>query len=413
MGDSLDPLTWRSFDTLLELPMPWLETDPMNERKRFILEATAGLFSHSELCRRHNVSRKTGYKWLERYEIEGPDGLLDRSHRPHCCPHATEPHILEAAFELRRRRPRWGAAKILGRLLELHPDWSLPAHQVLHRHFLREGLVNKQRRRRKPSHPGRPTAPFDAPNSIWSADFKGQFKTLDGVYCYPLTVQDGFSRYLLACQGLAGTTYAGSRRVFTRLFHEFGIPDRIRTDNGTPFASIALGRLSRLSIWWIKLGILPDLIEPASPQQNGRHERMHKDLKAEATIPPAANRSAQQRRFNAFRADFNEIRPHAAHGQRPPASVYEPSTRPFPKKLQAPDYPAHFETRKVSTNGGIRWHSAWVNVSHLLGGEYIGLEEVADDVWAVYFGPVSLGWLHVRKAAILDHDGSSSRNPRR
>ena len=382
-------------------------------REGFILEATAGLFSHSELCRRHDISRKTGYKWLERYETEGPDGLLERSHRPHCCPHATEPHILEAAFELRRHRPRWGAAKILGRLLEVHPDWSLPAPQVLHRHFLREGLVNKLRRRRKPSHPGRPTAPFDAPNSIWSADFKGQFKTLDGVYCYPLTVQDGFSRYLLACQGLAGTTYAGSRLVFTRLFHEFGIPDRIRTDNGTPFASIALGRLSRLSVWWIKLGILPDLIEPASPQQNGRHERMHKDLKAEATIPPAGNRSAQQKRFNAFRIDFNEIRPHEAHGQRPPASVYEPSTRPFPKKLQAPDYPAHFETRKVSTNGGIRWHSAWVNVSHLLGGEYIGLEEVADDVWAVYFGPVSLGWLHVRKAAILDHDGSSSRNPRR
>ena len=425
----------------------------MNERKRFILEATAGLFSHSELCRRHDISRKTGYKWLERYETEGPDGLpstrlrgtsvdglLERSHRPHCCPHATEPHILEAAFELRRHRPRWGAAKILGVtwrsfdtllelpmpwletdpmnerkrfILEVHPDWSLPAPQVLHRHFLREGLVNKLRRRRKPSHPGRPTAPFDAPNSIWSADFKGQFKTLDGIYCYPLTVQDVFSRYLLACQGLAGTTYAGSRLVFTRLFHEFGIPNRIRTDNGTPFASIALGRLSRLSVWWIKLGILPDLIEPASPQQNGRHERMHKDLKAEATIPPAGNRSAQQKRFNAFRIDFNEIRPHEAHGQRPPASVYEPSTRPFPKKLQAPDYPAHFETRKVSTNGGIRWHSAWVNVSHLLGGEYIGLEEVADDVWAVYFGPVSLGWLHVRKAAILDHDGSSSRNPRR
>ena len=240
--------------------MPWLETDPMNERKRFILEATAGLFSHSELCRRHDISRKTGYKWLERYETEGPDGLLERSHRPHCCPHATEPHILEAAFELRRHRPRWGAAKILGRLLEVHPDWSLPAPQVLHRHFLREGLVNKLRRRRKPSHPGRPTAPFDAPNSIWSADFKGQFKTLDGVYCYPLTVQDVFSRYLLACQGLAGTTYAGSRLVFTRLFHEFGIPNRIRTDNGTPFASIALGRLSRLSVWWIKLGILPDLI---------------------------------------------------------------------------------------------------------------------------------------------------------
>jgi putative transposase len=337
--------------------MPWLETDPVTERKRFVLEAEGGLFSFAELCRRHGISRKTGYKWLERYEVEGPDGLLDRSHRPGFCPHATEPRVLEAAFELRRHRPRWGAAKILGRLRTLHPEWSLPAAQTLHKHFVRKGLVNKQRRRRSRPHPGRPTTPFDAPNSIWSADFKGQFKTLDGVYCYPLTVQDGFSRYLLGCQGLSGTTYAGSQRVFTRLFREFGLPVRIRTDNGTPFASMALGRLSRLSVWWVKLGILPDLIEPASPQQNGRHERMHRDLKADTTIPPAGNRSAQQRRFNVFRTEFNEIRPHEALGQQPPASVNEASNRPFPTKLGTPDYPAHFEIRKVSTNGGVRWHS--------------------------------------------------------
>jgi putative transposase len=393
--------------------MPWLETDPVTERKRFILEAEGGVFSHAELCRRHSISRQKGYKWIERYELEGPDGLLDRSRRPHSCPHATEPYVLDAAFELRKARPRWGAGKIIGYLAELHPDWPLPARQVLHKHLLREGLVAKRRRRRTRPHPGRPTAPFDAPNSIWSADFKGHFKTLDGIYCYPLTVQDGFSRYLLGCQSRSGTTHAGARQVFHRLFHEFGLPDRIRTDNGVPFASMALGRLSQLSIWWIKLGILPDLIEPASPQQNGRHERMHRDLKAETTIPPAANRSAQQRRFNAFRTDFNEIRPHEAHGQRPPASVYKPSTRPYPSKLQSLEYPAHFEVRKVSTNGGIRWDRAWVNVSHLLGGDHIGLEQIADDIWAVYFGLVSLGWLHVRKSAILDHDGCSSRNPRR
>jgi len=393
--------------------MPWLETDPVTERKRFIVEAQGGLFSHSELCRRHNISRQKGYKWLARYEAEGPDGLCDRSHRPHACPHATESYVLEAAFKLRRARPRWGAGKILGHLEILHEDWPLPCRQVLHKHLVREGLVPKRRKRRTQPHPGRPTTPFDAPNSIWSADFKGHFKTLDGIYNYPLTVMDGFSRYLLACQGLSGTTYAGSRRVFTRLFQEFGLPDRIRTDNGTPFASLALGRLSRLSVWWIKLGVLPDLIEPASPYQNGRHERMHKDLKAETTIPPAANRSAQQRRFNAWRVDFNEVRPHEAHGQRPPATVYQPSTRPFPSKLLTPEYPAHFETRKVSSNGGIRWRSAWVNVSHLLGGDYIGLEEIATDVWAVYFGPVVLGWLHVRRGVILDHDGASSRNPRR
>ena len=275
--------------------MPWLETDPMNECKRFILEATGGLFSHTELCLRHGVSRKTGYQWIERYESEGPDGLGDRPHRVRAHPHTTEPHVVEAALELRGQRRRWGADKIRARLLTLHPDWSVPSARILHKYFLREGLVKKPRRSRRRPHPGRPTAPFDAPNAIWSADFKGQFKTLDGCYCYPLTVQDGFSRYLL------------------------------------PFASIALGRLSRLSVWWIKLGILPDLIEPASPQQNGRHERMHKDLKAEATIPPAGNRSAQQKRFNAFLTDFNEIRPHEALAQKPPVSAYQPRPGPFPR----------------------------------------------------------------------------------
>jgi transposase InsO family protein len=393
--------------------MPWTETDPMQERKRFISEAKGGLFSFSELCSRYGVSRKTGYKWLGRYELDGPDALADHSHRPHSCPHAMDAHVLEAALKLRRSRPRWGAGKILGHLAELHPDWSLPAPQTLHKHFTRDGLVPKRRRNRRQPHPGRPTAPFDAPNSIWSADFKGQFKTRDGVYCYPLTIQDGASRFLLACQGLDGTTYSGSRAVFTRVFQEFGLPLRIRTDNGVPFATSALGRLSRLSIWWIKLGILPDLIEPASPQQNGRHERMHRDLKAETTIPPAANRSAQQRRFNAFRRDFNEVRPHEAHGQKPPASVYRPSSRPLPNKLQAPEYPAHFEVRKVSANSGIRWNKVRVCVSHLLAGEYVGLEEVDNDIWAVSFGVVRLGWLHVQKAAILDHDGNCSRNPKR
>ena len=393
--------------------MTWLETDPVTERKRFIMEWLAGEFSVTELCLRHEISRKTGYKWIARYEREGPEGLEDRTRRPNNCPWAAEPDVIEEAIRIRySRRQPLGARKVRPRLVELLPERKIPSERTLHNHFLRRGLVKKRRRSRKRPHPGKPTAPFDAPNSVWSADFKGQFKTRDGVYCYPLTVQDGFSRYLLGCQGLAGTRFLDSKRVFTRLFHEFGLPTRIRTDNGVPFASMALGRLSQLSVWWIKLGILPDLIEPASPQQNGRHERMHRTLKAETTIPPAGNGVAQQRRFNTWRAEFNEIRPHEAHGQEPPASVYVPSNRPFPSKLQTPEYPAHFEIRKVSTNGGIRWHSDWVNVSHLLGREHIGLEQIDNDIWAVYFGPVSLGWLHVREPAILDHDGHSSRNPR-
>ena len=197
-----------------------------------------------------------------------------------------------------------------------------------------------------------------------------------------------------------------------------GLKDRSRRPRSCPHATAldVVERIlvirKRLSVWWIKLGILPDLIEPASPHQNGRHERMHRDLKAETTLPPAGNHSAQQRRFNTFRSYFNEIRPHEALGQKPPASVYQPSTQPFPRKLAPPQYPTHFEVRKVSTNGGIRWHSEWINVSHLRGGEYIGLEEVAEDVWSVYFGPVSLGCMHVRKGVIICHDGSSSRNPR-
>jgi len=393
--------------------MPWLETDPVTERKRFIVEAQGGLFTHSELCAQHDISRKTGYKWLERYELEGPDGLLDRSHRARSHPDATDPAIVEAALAVRARRPRWGARKIRARLITLHPELQIPSARTLHKYLAREGLVTKKKRRRARPHPGRPTAPFDEPNSIWSADFKGQFKTRDGRYCYPLTVQDGFSRYLLACQGLEGTRLQDTKRVFRRLFYEFGLPLRIRTDNGVPFSSpLSLARLSSLSVWWVELGILPDLIEPASPQQNGRHERMHRTLKAETTIPPAGNRSAQQRRFNAFRSDFNDVRPHQALKQKTPASVYEPSARPMPSRPPKPEYPAHFEVRKVSTNGGIRWRSAWINVGQLLGGKFVGLEEVDSGVFSVFFHHLHLGWLHIKKGAIIAHDGSASRNPR-
>jgi transposase InsO family protein len=390
--------------------MPWLETNPVIERKRFIMEWQSGELDVTELCRRHGISRKTAYKWIARYKSDGPDGLEDRSRRPHSCPWAADPELIEEAIALRySRRQRLGVRKIRPRLIAKYPDRDIPSERTLHNHFVRRGLVKKRRRSGKRPHPGRPTAPFDEPNSIWSADFKGQFKTLDGVYCYPLTVQDGCSRYLIGCQGLIGARFVETQKVFRRLFRDYGLPQRIRTDNGVPFASTALGRLSSLSVWWIKLGVLPDLIEPASPQQNGRHERMHKTLKADTTIPPAGNRSAQQRRFNEFRSYFNEVRPHESLNDRTPASVYEPSPRPMPSKLTTPDYPAHFEVRKVSDNGGIRWHSDWVNVTYLLGGEYIGLEEIAPDVWAVHFGPVPLGWLHTRKAAILDHDGTPRR----
>jgi hypothetical protein len=236
----------------------------------------------------------------------------------------------------------------------------------------------------------------DAPNALWSADFKGQFKLGTGAYCYPLTVIDGYSRYLLACRGLDSTATGSARSVFEGIFRSYGLPDRIRTDNGPPFATCALGRLSALSVWWIKLGITPELIQPAHPEQNGRHERMHRTLKAEATRPAAATARGQQRRFDHFQREYNDERPHEALAQVPPAQHYQPSPRPYARALRAPEYPRHYETRYVSTNGGIRWHHRWVNVSHVLAEEYVGLEEVADGVWSVFFGPLLLGRLDER-----------------
>ena len=392
--------------------MPWSETTPMDERLQFVADVLGELDDTSALCRRRGISRKTGYKWLARYAAGGAAALAERSHRPHACPHATAPDAVDALCELRRRHPTWGPKKLLAILATRRPALVLPAPSTAAALLKRAGLVLAPRRQRPLGHPGRPSAPMDVPNAIWTADFKGEFKTRDGIYCYPLTVADGASRYLLACRALRSTATAGAQPVFEALFREYGLPARIRSDNGVPFATIALGRLSTLSVWWVRLGILPDLIEPGSPQQNGRHERMHKTLKAEATRPPEAHARAQQRRFDRFRAEFNTERPHEALRQMTPASVYTPSPRPYPARLPSLEYPAHCEVRRVSRNGGIRWHNHWVNVSHVLAEEYVAFEEIDDGIWTVTFGPMVLGRFDERTLRIEDANGYRSRNPR-
>jgi putative transposase len=266
----------------------------------------------------------------------------------------------------------------------------------------RHGLVSSSPRRRVIGHPGRPKLTVTAANDCWSADFKGQFRLGNHEYCYPLTVTDNYSRYLLACQAMTGTLMLPCKAVFTRLFEEWGLPSRIRTDNGVPFSAATLGRLSRLSVWWLKLGILPELIEPGKPQQNGRHERMHRTLKAEATRPAKGNQSAQQRRFNEYRVEFNEVRPHEALGMEVPAQWQVISPRTMPSKLLPMEYPRWFEVRKVSSAGGIRWSRNWVNVTEALEGENVGLEEVGDGQWDVYFGIKRLGRLNERHMRIED-----------
>lgn len=371
--------------------MPWSVSTPMSQRREFVEDARRQLYAMRELCVRYGISRRVGYKWLARYETDGLDGLSDRSRRPHTSPTQLERELAALVVATRQRHPSWGPRKLLAYLERRHYRRHWPAASTVGALLKREGLVAARRRRPSLGHPGRPTTPMDAPNAVWTADFKGQFKTADGQYCYPLTIIDGYSRYLLACEALRHPTHASTQPVFRELFRTLGLPQRIRTDNGVPFATSALGRLSQLSVWWIKLGITPELIEPAHPQQNGRHERLHKTLKAEATKPPAQTARAQQRRFDHFRHEFNEERPHEALAGDTPASYYHRSGTRYPAPVQDPAYPAHFEVRYVSRNGGVRWHNRWVNVSHVLAEEYVGFEEVADGIWSAYFGPVLLG----------------------
>jgi putative transposase len=390
--------------------MPWRETTPMHQRTLFIADHLRGIRSVTELCAEYGIARKTAYKWIDRYIRRGPAGLEDLSRRPRVAPNATAEPVVTALIALRHRHPTWGPKKLLAYLARRQPSWKLPGRSVTAALLKRRGLIQRRTRRRVIGHPGKPTTLIVAPNQLWCADFKGQFRMGNGCYCYPLTVTDAFSRYLLGCHALPSTAVEGAKSVFTRLFQEYGLPHYIRTDNGVPFATNTLARLSRLSAWWVRLGILPQLIEPGRPQQNGRHERMHKTLKAETTRPPGTTMRSQQRRFDHFRREFNAERPHEALAQRTPAAVYEPSPRPMPSTLPPLAYPDRFEVRYVSANGGIRWNKAWVNVSTTCVGEYVGLEEIDDGVWNVYFGALKLGRLLERKMKIEDAYGRLYRH---
>jgi putative transposase len=376
----------------------------MDQKVQFIADASKKRFSFTELCERYEISRKTGYKWVERYMDEGPGALEDLPRKPHRSPNETDPEIVAVLLELRRKFPAWGGKKILKIVHGRHPLWDLPCRATVQDILKRNGMVPIRRWHRRIGHPGKPTSSILAPNDVWSADFKGQFKTGDGVYCFPLTVTDNFSRYLLGCQGLHSTAISSAKSVFIRLFEEYGLPTRIRTDNGVPFATNTLARLSSLSAWWVRLGILPEFIEPGKPQQNGRHERMHKTLKAATARPPAGSLSAQQRRFNHFREEFNNVRPHEALDQNTPASFYSPSPRTMPRKILPFVYPDRFETRYVNASGGIRWSSNWVQVSTVCSGEFVGLEEIDDGIWEVYYGPLKIGRFHERLGRIEDQN---------
>jgi putative transposase len=379
--------------------MPWLETDPMLERHHFVQDLESGHWTMTELCVRYGVSRITGYKWRDRYGQSGVGGLQDQSRAPRSCPHQTPDELVRLILD-ENGRYGWGARKVLKRLRTRYPERAWPARSTIFDILERHGRVHSRRRRRRWKHPG--AAPFNttASNQIWTVDFKGQFLMRNGAYCYPLTIVDHFSRYLLCCHGLLDVCTEGVKPQFLRLFRKHGLPDAIRSDNGAPFASTGIHGLNRLNVWWLQLGITHQRITPGSPQQNGAHERMHKTLKARVTKPPAANLNLQQRVFNGFRQTYNEIRPHEALGDETPASRWTPSTRPYPERIAPPEYPGHLEVRRVSNCGAFRLHSGQYFLSQALNGEDIGLEQVEDDIWNILYYDVLLGRFDQRTKTI-------------
>ncbi|HXZ17831.1 MAG TPA: IS481 family transposase [Roseiarcus sp.] len=362
----------------------------MDERVRFIAAVTTGEWSMTALCEEFGISRKTGYKWVGRYREEGAAGLAERSRAPLTPGRTTPTHLVEAIVGLRRARPSWGPRKIMAKLGAGAPEAPWPSASTAGEILKRAGLVSQRRlHRRGPPRLGELTAP-ERCNHVWGVDHKGWVRLGDGARVEPLTITDGFSRYLLCAAPSTATTHAQARPLFERAFAEHGLPDVIRSDNGTPFASTGVTGLTALGVWWIKLGIAHERIDPGHPQQNGRHERMHLTL-LEAMRPPARDLGEQARRLSAFVRDYNEERPHEALGQKPPASVYAPSSRQPPDRLPEPDYPAEAAVRKVRSSGEIKWRGDLVFVSTALVDEAIALEETEAGEIAVRFFDVRLG----------------------
>ena len=379
--------------------LPWKQTSPEIEQLRFIERCQAGEVSFVETCRRFGISPKTGYKRVRRFETYGWEGLRDRSRAPHNHPNTTPRAVSERLIAARLERPTWGPKKLVAWLRAAEPEVTWPAASTAGDILDRAGLVRRRKRRRHAAPWNEPFAAANDPNDVWSIDFKGWFRTQDGVRVDPLTVQDAASRYLLVCNGLEKPNGPQARRVLERAFREYGLPWAIRSDNGPPFASVGLGSLSPLAVWWVKLGIVPERIEPGHPEQNGRLERLHRTLKAETASPPRSTRRTQQRAFDTFRDTYNTQRPHETLGQQPPARFYHPSHRSYPNRVLAPDDDVGVTVRKVRTNGQIKWRGNMVYLSEALRGEPIGLVPHDDRYWTIRFGPLSIGLLddHARR----------------
>jgi transposase InsO family protein len=373
----------------------------MEEKLRFVLEYEQGERSMRELCHRYGITRETGYVWLRRYREVGVAGLVEQSRAALRHPNQTPREIEQMVLGLRQAHMRWGPRKLKWVLERDEPGRVWPAASTIGELLKREGLVVGRKKRSRTPPYSEPLAHADGPNRVWCADFKGWFRTGDGERMDPLTISDAHSRYLLRCQAVEKTDTTRVQAIFEAAFREYGMPEAIRTDNGAPFASRAWAGLSRLAVWWMKLGIVPERIEAGHPEQNGRHERMHRTLQQETAEPPAENRRAQQRALDRFRQEYNQVRPHEALGMQTPAAVYVASPRRFPVRVPEPEYPETMLVRRVGNKGQFRWKKHEVFVSEVLWGERVGLLPVSDELFTVYFAQFPIARFDSQHAYLL------------
>jgi putative transposase len=381
----------------------WKEEDPVGERAAFVEAYLSRRYRMSELCALFGVSAKTGHKTINRFSEGGLPALSNRSRASHEHPNATPPEIARLVIEAKVDHPRWGPLKVLQYLEGKYPELDLPATSTAGAILAREGLVRRRKKRRPSIDPLKPQiGPITYPHQVNNIDFKGQFRTRDGVWCYPLTMTDTFSRSLLLCKALVGPTFMATKAALERCFREHGVPTSLRSDNGEPFVSSrSLGGLSRLGVWLVKLGVHRHRSRLASPQDNAVHERMHRTLKEETALPPARNLREQQKRFDSFVREYNEVRPHQSLDGKTPSSIYASSPHPFPKRLPTIEYEGHFQVRAVRTDGTIKWKGKHVYLSQALSGERVGLVETDHQIWTVMFASMTIGIFDERDGHIL------------
>lgn len=381
--------------------MPWKMEKPMDQKIKLISNWLEDDEDISELARRYSISRKTVYKWIKRYEEEGIQGLEEKERVAHSHPNITEEIIINRIINFKLKHMTWGPKKLMHCLREMNPEVDWPADSTAGYWLKKNNLVKDRKKRRHVQRYQDHFIDCENPNDVWSADYKGQFYTRDKKVCYPLTITDNSSRYILACEGLEGPRLIETKLCFERVFKDFGLPLAIRTDNGTPFAGTGIGGLSRLSIWWIKLGIIPERIDPGEPQQNGRHERMHKTLKEFAVNPKIKDLAEQQGMFDFFRYEFNNERPHESIGMKRPVEVYKISERTLPDKIKSIEYPDDFLVRSVKHGGEIRFDNNFYFISGLLYKERVGLKEIADGLFQINFGSHKLGYIDLHQKRVI------------